>query len=159
MDFDVEICQLSEEFYKAYPEELYPEIMIKDNRPYTCLLIETHDDYLICIPFRSHILHKNAFFFSESSRSKRTPSGLDYKKSVIIKDKTYIDNTNTVVVDGDEYNETIINIEKIVSEVHAYIQDYILHVKGTNVLHHREFLRRYEFSTLPYFHDILELPN
>lgn len=49
-------------------------------------VIETQEDYLICIPFRSSIRHKEAFFFTNTNRSKRTRSGLDYKKTIIIKE-------------------------------------------------------------------------
>lgn len=159
LNYDVEVCHLSQDFYDAYPESKYPEIMTKDKRPYTCLLIETYDDYFICVPFRSSIQHKNAFLFSNSNRSKRTPSGLDYKKSVIIKDYSFIDSKRTAVIDIDEYNEMITNIDTIVLEVHNYITNYINHINGTHPLHQREFLRRYQFTTLSYFHDILGLPD
>ncbi len=55
MEYDVDICKLSSSFYTAYPPSKYPEIMTKQSRPYTCLMIETHEGYLICIPFRSSI--------------------------------------------------------------------------------------------------------
>ena len=42
MEYEVDICQLSSAFFNAYPASEYPEIMTKDDRPYTCLLIETH---------------------------------------------------------------------------------------------------------------------
>lgn len=57
MDYAVEIYKLSTKFYIDYPETQYPELMKKDNRPYTCLLIETKDEYFICVPFRSNITH------------------------------------------------------------------------------------------------------
>ena len=154
MDYAVDICQLSQSFYAAYPNTQYPEIMRKDERPYTCLLIETREDYFICIPFRSSIQHNEAFLFTNTNRSQHTRSGLDYKKAVIIKDASYID-SNTAVVDNDEYTAMITNIETIVSEIDEYIKTYINHVNGSARLHQREFLRHYQFSTLPYFHKIL----
>lgn len=157
MDYTVDICQLSHSFYAAYPLAQYPEIMRKDGRPYTCLLIETHEDYFICVPFRSSIQHNEAFLFTNTNRSLHTRSGLDYKKTVIIKDESYIDLTTPVVVDNDEYTAMMTNIGTIVNEIDEYIETYINHINGTATLHQREFLRRYQFSTLPYFHDILNI--
>lgn len=159
MDYVVEIYKLSNKFYTDYPATQYPELMQKDNRPYTCLLIETKYDYFICIPFRSNITHKDAFLFKNTRRSKFSPSGLDYRKAVIVKNMEYIDSTTPAVVDADEYLATITNIEKIVSEANEYVDSYINHIKQTSVLHTREFTRHYKYSTLQYFHDILGLNN
>ena len=155
MEYDVDICQLSQSFYSAYPSSIYPEIMAKDSRPYTCLMIETQEDYLICIPFRSSVLHNDAFIFSNTKRSQKTRSGLDYSKTVIVKDTSYIDSNKSVVVDNDEYTAMMTNIEKIVSGIYSYITKYVQHVTGVKTLHPREFARHYQYSTLPYFHDIL----
>lgn len=155
MKYEVDVCQLSPTFFVAYPPSEYPEIMTKDSRPYTCLMIETREDYIICIPFRSSIRHKEAFLFTNTQRSKKTHSGLDYKKSVIIEDTSYIDSSATVAVDNDEYTAMMKNISTIVNDIHSYISAYVNHVNGTAPLHEREFIRRYQYSTLPYFHDIL----
>ena len=159
MNYDVEVCHLSQDFYNAYPESKYPEIMVKDNRPYTCLLIETHDDYLICIPFRSHIPHKNAFIFKNTKRSNRTRSGLDYSKIALIKNKKYLDEKSIATVDNDEYTETISNINFIVNDINTYINKYKNHINGIKILSDRDYFYKYNFSTLPYFHDILDLPD
>ena len=159
MDYAVEIYKLSSNFYTDYPEAQYPELMQKDNRPYTCLLIETKDEYFICVPFRSNITHKDAFLFKNTQRSNSSPSGLDYRKAVIIKDMKYIDSSIPAVVDSDEYVATIVNIERIVSEVNEYVDKYINHMQKTSVLHAREFERHYQYSTLQYFHNILGLSN
>ena len=148
---------MSAAFFDAYPQDDYPEILMKNSRPYTCLVIETQEDYLICIPFRSSIRHKEAFFFTNTNRSKRTRSGLDYKKTIIIKDFSYIDTNSSVVVDNDEFVAMMTNITKIVNDVHVYISKYVNHKKGIAPLHKREFERRYQYSTLPYFDDILGL--
>lgn len=163
MEYSVDLCCLSPEFYSNYPEDIYPEILSKEARPYTCLMIETNDDYLICIPFRSsiHSKNKNVFLFSNSRRSQRTRSGLDYQKTVMINKMSYITSAGSAVVDDDEYIEVITNISKIVNDIHEYISGYIAHVTGARVLHPRDYDRRYKYSTLPYFHDILGIkqPN
>lgn len=157
MEAVTDISLLSPKFLQDYPSAQYPEIMRKHGRPYSCLIIDTHDDYYICIPFRSSIGHNQAFLFKNTQRSKSSRSGLDYKKMVLIKDESYFDKATTAIVDSDEYKEAITNLEKIANEAARYIDDYIAHIAGTTPLHPREFDRRYRFSTLPYFHDILGL--
>lgn len=159
MDYAVEIYKLSNKFYANYPATQYPELMQKNNRPYTCLLIETKNEYFICIPFRSNITHKDAFLFKNTQRSKLSQSGLDHRKVAIIKDTEYIDLLTPAIIDQDEYVATIANIEKIVSEVNEYIDKYVNHIKRISILHTREFTRHYKYSTLRYFHDILGLEN
>lgn len=159
MDVEVlmDVCRLTEDFMKDYPLSQYPELMYKIGRPYNCLLVDVHlDDYFIFIPYRSHIRHNNAFKFRGTQRSKENQSGLDYSKIVLISKYEYGTAKNTVV-DQDEYNETRKNIQKIATEAVAYIDGYVNHCNGTKVLHHKEFDRRYRYSTLPYFHDLLKL--
>ncbi len=69
MEFIAELYLLSKKFIQDYPPADYPEIMYKNGHPYTCLLIDTHIDFLICVPFRSDIKHSNAFLFSGTARS------------------------------------------------------------------------------------------
>ena len=154
MEYDVEILQLSPKFISDYPVTRYPEIMHKQGRPYSCLLIDTHQDYYICISFRSAIGHNNAYLFRNTQRSKRSRSGLDYSKIILIKDPAYMDNT-AAVVDQDEFKEAMTNMDKICQSALRYVDDYIGHINGTKLLHPREFNRRYRYSTLPYFHDIM----
>ncbi len=156
MEYDVEVMQLSQDFWNAYPPTEYPELLQKSGRPYNCLLVDTHQDYFICIPFRSNISHNNAYLFRGTQRSKRTRSGLDYQKAVIIRDTTYLSN-KPAIVDQDEYKEAMQNMEKIVAKAIKYIERYVSHVDGSNPLHLRAFQRDYVFSTLPYFHDALGL--
>lgn len=86
----------------------------------------------------------------------RTRSGLDYTKIVLIKDADYLDNQKAIV-DQDEFKETIKHLPTIVSEVNAYIDTYINHVKGISPLHPRDYDRKYKYSTLQYFHDIMNI--
>lgn len=155
MEFDSYLYLLSSKFMQDYPISSYPELMYKQGRPYTCLLIDSHEDYFICVPFRSGIRHKNSFLFSDTKRSKRINSGLDYSKIVIIKEPGYLDSTTAAIVDQDEYNEMIKNLPTIVREVNNYVDTYIGHTNGTALLHPKEFTRKYQFSTLPYFRNIM----
>lgn len=156
MDFDYQLYKLTSKFMSDYPISSYPEILSKPDRPHYCLLIDTHCDYFICVPFRSNIGHNNAYLFKGTKRSKRSRSGLDYSKIAIIKDIDYLDDKN-VVVDQDEYVEAIRNAKTIVADAVDYVETYIGHINGTAPLHTRDFERKYKFSTLKYYHNILGL--
>jgi protein AbiQ len=154
MEYEAAIYSLSEKFFLDYPHSQYPEIAIKKTRPYSCLLIEYMDDLFICVPFRSHIRHPYAYHFRTSNRSRQSSSGLDYTKAILLKNTDYLDG-RPVVVDQDEYRETMKNLPRIVGEVYRYILDYKNHINQNQYLHPREFQRRYGRSTLPYFDDFL----
>lgn len=155
MEYSAEIYQLNEAFMRDYPEDEFPELMHKLGRPYSCLLIDTHEDYFICIPFRSHINHRNSFMFHGTQRSMKSKSGLDYTKIVLIKDEKYFDDKKAIV-DQDEYNEVQIHLDEIVEEAVNYVNGYIAHVEKIKEMHPREFERKYKYSTLPYFYDIIK---
>ena len=153
--FESEIYTVSNAFLAAYPASRYPELLTKQARPLECLLLDVSPDYFICIPFRSNISHKNAFMFKNSARSRRTRSGLDYTKIILVKDSSYL-NPNAVV-DKDEFNEAQMNINTIISESTKYISTYVDHMNGSAAMKPRKFQENYGFSTLGYFHDILGL--
>ena len=157
MEFLMDICRLTDDFVRDYPAAEYPELMYKIGRPYNCLLIDVHlDDYFIFVPYRSNIRHNNAFKFKGTERAKKHNSGLDYTKIILIKKYEYGTDRN-IVIDQDEYNETRRNIQKIATKVLEYIDTYVNHCNGTKVLHPRKFERKYKYSTLRYFHDLLKL--
>ena len=109
---DYQILKLTDDFYKAYPNPPYKEILKKKQRAYNCLLFQSHYDIFICIPYRTEISHPYAFHFTTTARSKAHKSGLDYSKIVIIAKTNYIDATEAII-DKDEFNETMINLEQI----------------------------------------------
>ncbi len=155
-DFYIEVKKLSTQFYLDYKGEEYSELLSKEERAYCCFIIKCRD-YYICVPYRTNISRNNAYFFTSSKRSKTHKSGLDYEKIVIITDiDTYLDNSSPTV-DNDEYIETIISSEKIVSEVLKYVDNYVKHCKGVKKMHPREFARKYQYTTLQYFHEQLKI--
>ena len=107
---------------------MYEEILSKEDRPYSCLLVKQHG-YLICVPFRTEIRHKYAYHFQTSERSRKYHSGLDFTKVVIVTNQEFI-NEDITVVAQDEYKEVIYNIEKIVDSVIKFVDDYVEHIKG-----------------------------
>lgn len=153
--FDYQILNLTAQFYSNYPQSEYPELLSKSNRPYNCLLLQTHYDYFICVPFRSNITHKYAYKFKNSARSQRTKSGLDFTKIIIVKNTDYL-SSNTAVVDADEYAEVRANIERIQVSVARYVEEYVSYMTGEQPsISPQEFQRRYNYSTLKYFDSIL----
>lgn len=155
---DSQILRLSEKFYRDYPNPPYKEILKKKARGYNCLLFQTHYEYFICIPYRTEIQHRYAYKFKNSYRSQKHNSGLDYSKMVIIKDADYLDDKKTLI-DRDEYKETMINLGKIKKDALKFLEEYINHMQGQKLLHTKEFTRRYQYSSLQYFHSILGIPK
>ena len=151
MEVIAEVKRLAKAFYTQYPHSRFPDILHKDDRPYNVLLIETHADYYICIPFRSNINHEFAFMFQHSQRSRLSHSGLDYTKICIITNGSLIDD-GVATVDQDEFNEARENIQTIAVEAERYIYDYVQHCKGVAVLSKRSFRKRYWYTSLKYFH-------
>lgn len=154
-NFKYQILQLTDLFYDKYPNPPYIEILKKKQRAYNCLLIHTRE-YFICLPYRSEVTHSYAYHFTSTIRSRTNKSGLDYTKIVIIQNHDYFSG-NHAIVDNDEYRETVMNINRIIREASCFVNDYIGHIKGTNLLHSREFSRRYQYSPLKYFHDVLDI--
>lgn len=155
---DYQILKLTPVFYQKYLNQSHKEILQKNTRAYNCLLFQTHYDYFIAVPYRSEIVHKYAFHFKKSKRSKQHKSGLDYTKIVILDSTEYLD-TKDAIIDQDEYNETMLNLERIKEEALVFVEDYINHVNGTCKLHEVEFERRYKYSTLKYFHKEMGLES
>lgn len=63
---------------KVYPK-CYVSLKMLDKKIILMIII------YICVPFRSHIHHKNAFLFKNTERLKTDSSGLDYSKTVLIR--------------------------------------------------------------------------
>ncbi len=133
-----ELRLLSDSFYNTYDPSCCPEILQKSNRAYNIAVFNSHKGYYVCVPFRSNITHKYAYRFKKSKRSKYNKSGVDYKKMIIIRNLDYIDDDNIAVIDKDEY---------------------IDYKTGKQNISEQEAKRRYEFSSLQYFHKELGLTS
>ena len=151
MDYDYQLIKLSERFYRAYPNQDFDQILLKTGRVYTCLLVDTHDGYFICIPYRSSMERGNGFLFRGTERSKKSKSGLDYEKTVIIKNPDYVSDAKAVI-DRDEYVKTVRNMDRIVRGVLKYIETYRNHIQGIHRMNEKEFRKRYFYTSLKYFH-------
>lgn len=151
---NLKICTLSSSFFQKYPDPPFSEIERKPTRPYSCLVFPIFPGLFVCVPFRSHIPHNNAFLFRNSKRSQKSRSGIDYSKLVIISDISDI-SSKPGIVDKDEYNEASIRYKKIEKDVEKYIMSYMNHITGQTVLAPADYSRKYKFSTLPYFESLL----
>jgi len=147
----IEIRKLTQTFYNDYPHIQYPEILHDVLRPYSIALF-TFVDYYVGVPFRTYMKHNNGFLFSAKPIPHSRP-GLDYTKIVVFDKNEYVGQLANI--DNNQQSEFIQNIATISQEIDDYIQVYINHCKGINVLHPRAFQRKYGYSTLKYFHDIL----
>jgi len=148
---DFQILKLTDDFYIDYPNPPYTEILEKRRRAYSCIVFQTHYDFFIAVPYRTEISHAYSFRFKTSARSRKHKSGLDYTKIVILGKTLYLDNKGAMI-DHDEYKETIMNIERIKREALVFVEDYMAHMNGSQKLHSKEFMRRYGYSPLKYFH-------
>ncbi len=133
-----ELRLLFDSFYNTYDPSCCPEILQKSNRAYNIAVFNSHKGYYVCVPFRSNITHKYAYRFKKSKRSKYNKSSVDYKKMIIIRNLDYIDDDNIAVIDKDEY---------------------IDYKTGKQNISEQEAKRRYEFSSLQYFHKELGLTS
>ena len=154
VDYSVRLCRLTDDFMRDYPLSRYPELLNSPGNTFIYLCLDISRQYSICIPFRSDIRHGDAYVFRKSRRAGHTRSGLDYTKIVLARNGRYLKREG-VSVDRDEYREALKKLPGILDEVQRYVDGYIGHVTGIAPLHAREFERRYRYSTLPYFHDIM----
>jgi protein AbiQ len=137
---------LTEKFYKDYSHDKYPQMAVKESRPYAHIRVEAYDQ-LFCIPLRSHIEHPHAFF-----TNKRNRCGIDYSKAVIINNDTYIDENTRVFLRPDEYNKLKGKDFRIKKEFLDYIELY-KRAKIDKTVDHREDILA--FSTLQYFEEYI----
>ena len=76
----VELRKLSNEFYKAYPHNDYPEMEAKLDRPYVVLLVEINN-VKFAIPLRTNIRHSFCYKFKTSDRETKSSTGIDFRTS------------------------------------------------------------------------------
>ena len=133
------VMLLSPLFYERYADNT--EILVKKNRPYLVLLVE-YRSFRFAIPFRSNIQHTHAYKF-ESENSKRTSSGLDFSKSVIIFNDDEIG--MPAHIDSREHTEVMKRYMFIVEKFQKYIDDFVEGLKKDPLQ------PKYKFSSLTYY--------
>ena len=134
---------LNASFYNKYPQNLYPEIEQKRNRPYAQVVISINSQ-LWAIPLRSNIVHNHVLW-----SDKQNKCGIDLSKAVPI---IASDIGNVATIRQDEFNhlkgkEYILKIK-----FERYIVKY-KRAKNDLSKRHNQFLVSY--STLQYFEQYL----
>ncbi len=133
---------LTSQFYTDYPNSKYPQIEVKDDRPYAHIVVNTYGK-LFCVPLRSKITHPHAYF-----TNKKTRSGIDYSKAVVIDDINYIDNSTKVFLRQDEFDKLRGKDYVIQKQFEDYIELY-KKAKIDETIPYRDMILN--FSTLQYF--------
>ena len=144
-----EIRKLSPAFCEAFPSDSYPEMEHKANRPYVVLLVEMNG-FRFAIPLRTNIRHAYCYKFRTSDRATESTTGIDYSKAVIITDDALLGETTDI--NGKEYLELRKKVFFILKQFQKYVDGYIA-VKNGNANDY--VAKRYRFSTLRYFDDLL----
>lgn len=150
----VELRKLSNEFYKAYPHNKFPEIESKLGRPYAVLLVEING-VKFAIPLRTNIRHAFCYKFRTSDRKTESSTGIDFSKAVVISNESYLGEETDI--NDKEYLELQEKAFFIINKFKKYVNDYIQFRKNGG----NEYIaKRYLFSTLKYFDEILlNTPN
>jgi protein AbiQ len=138
---------LTKEFYNDYPKDKFPEIMQKDTRPYTQILISSND-LVFAVPLRSDIKHKDNVLWTD----KNNKCGLDFTKTIIITDEKYIDKLSKPYIRPAEYKHLLGKDRRVVEKVEKFIDDYKEAKLNLSISHNAEL---YKFSALQYFEEYI----
>ena len=135
---------LTDQFYKDYPANKYPEIEHKPTRPYISICVEI-DGVTFAVPMRSHIEHNNAYF-----TDKKNKCGIDYSKAVVIKDQDkYIDVQKKPHIRQNEFDALRGKEYRIKTGMTKYLKKY----KESKTKEDRISKLLIQYSTLQYFDD------
>lgn len=133
---------LTDEFYKVYPSELYPEIEQKHNRPYIQVYVKING-IQYAIPLRSDIHHPHVLW-----TDKKNHCGVDFSKAVVITDDKYIDMLTEPHIRENEFNALRGKDYKIKVKMEKYIEEYKKAKQDLNKKHYQNLVK---YSTLQYF--------
>lgn len=139
---------LKKEFFEEYKN--CKEMEKKEKRPFALITLIKINDLILAVPIRSHIKHKYAFF-TDLNKSK----GLDFSKSVVIKDvDKFIDKTTKVYINDEEYKKLLGKEKFIEKKLESYIKKYKKALETPNTEENKSILK---YSALQYFHKELEI--
>ena len=139
---------LSEKFYNDYPSEKYPEMMLKENRPYTQVVTNVNG-LKFAVPLRSDISHKTDVLWTD----KNARHGLDFTKAVVVLDDEYISGER-VYIREKEYKHLLGKERRVKEKMEKCINNYIDAKENTQEEHNAEYCR---YSTLQYFEEYIYL--
>lgn len=137
---------LSEKFYNDYPSEKYPEMMLKENRPYTQVITDVNG-LKFAIPLRSDISHKTDVLWTDKSACH----GLDFTKAVVILDDDYI-SENRVYIREKEHKHLLGKERRVKEKMEKCILNYKKAKENIEEEHNAEYC---SYSTLQYFEEYI----
>ena len=133
---------MSASFYNAYPENIYPEIEQKMNRPYI-YVATLINGVQFAVPLRSNIGHGYVLWTDKPNRC-----GLDFSKSIVIERNEYIDANRTPHIRQHEFDSLRGKEYIIQKKLASYIKNYKKAKSKQHIAANRELCR---YSTLQYF--------
>lgn len=137
---------LSEQFYNDYPSSKYPEMMLKENRPYTQVITDI-EGLKFAIPLRSDISHSTDVLWTDKSAKH----GLDFTKAVLILDDKYVSDEK-VYIRNNEYQHLLGKERRVREKMEKCISNYKKAKSNIKEGHNAEYCR---YSTLQYFEEYI----
>ena len=145
----VELRLLSNDFYKDYPGDKYPELESKNGRPYVVLLVRIND-LKFAIPFRTNIKHKYSYTFKSTGRTTKSNTGIDFSKAIVVLKESYLDGKANI--DNKEYAELDSKASFIINKFKKYVQNYVTYKTSGG---DENIFYKYRYSTLNYFDEVI----
>ncbi len=137
---------MSEEFYRAYPRETYPEIEQKIDRPYIYVSVLINEAQF-AVPLRSNINHGNVLWTDRENHC-----GLDFSKAIVITNEDFIDKNRVPHIRPNEYRSLIGKEYTISQKLKRYIEKYKKAKQKQHIKANQDLCR---YSTLQYFEEYL----
>ena len=137
---------LSQKFYNDYPPDKYPEMMLKENRPYTQVITEING-LKFAVPLRSDISHRTDVLWTD----KQAKHGLDFTKAVLILDDEYISGERAYIRDK-EHQHLLGKEWRVKEKMEKCIGNYKRAKENIEEEHNAEYCA---FSTLQYFENYI----
>lgn len=137
---------LSDKFFEDYPIDKYPEMMIKENRPYTQVITDVNG-LKFAIPLRSGISHSSDVLWT----NKQARHGLDFTKAVLILDDKYISDEK-VYIRTNEHKHLLGKERRVKEKMEKCIENYKKAKEHIEEKHNAEYC---SFSTLQYFEEYI----
>lgn len=135
---------LSEEFYNVYSD--CREIEQKRARPYVQVCIRIGAN-VYAVPMRSHIKHRYVLWTDEENGC-----GLDFSKTVVLRKRSYIDETKTPYIRPKEFDALRGKEQLVKQRLVQYIRAYKKAKQRLDVPRNKLLC---QYSTLQYFEEYL----
>lgn len=140
----MEIKSLTDDAYRRVSEGRNQ--VLQKNRGYGVITI-TVRNMTFAIPLRSNLNHPNGL---KTIKVGPFWNGLDYSKALLVEDADFRQES-FVLREQKEYDKIIKNKDKVFKEFCEYLSEYIEYASAEE----RVFNRKFQFTTLQYFHNEL----